>query len=167
MTPPPPRSAPPLAPAGVASPMIGGARSHFTEYNREHARIPRDVDGVVIATTPLFHSLGTEQLVESLAVQRLIARADRSRWRAARPCTSGRSHSDPRFNNVATAPEPHPTRDDLAEGYGAQFTGAADRRQTAPGARRVDCRERCGPRDPGGGEPGVVRGVGTPRHPLC
>lgn len=120
-----------LAAAGVATPMIAGARSHFTEYNREHARIPGDVDGVVIATTPLFHSLGTEQLVESLAVQRLIAEQTVSMARAA-PVHVGPISLRPRFNNVATGAAPAPTRDDLRDGYGAEFTGAADPRQSAP-----------------------------------
>lgn len=38
----------------------------------------------------------------------------------------------PRFNNVATAPQPGPTRDDLTEGYGAEFTSEPDDRQRAP-----------------------------------
>ena len=38
----------------------------------------------------------------------------------------------PRYNDVATTPQPLPTRTDLPEGYGAEFTGAADPRQSAP-----------------------------------
>lgn len=120
-----------LARDGRKVPVIGGARSHFTEYNREHARIPTDLDGVVIATTPLFHALGTEQLIESVAMQRLIAQQAVEMADGA-PVHIGPIALRPRFNNVATAPQPAPTRDDLAEGYGAQFTGADDPRQFAP-----------------------------------
>lgn len=120
-----------LRAAGVDAPVIGGARSHFTEYNREHDGIPSDLDGIVIATTPLFHSLGTEQLVESLAVQRLIAEQTLTMANGG-PVHIGPVTLRPRFNNVATAAPPAPTRADLAEGYGAEFTGADDPRQSAP-----------------------------------
>jgi hypothetical protein len=120
-----------LADAGVVAPVIGGARSHFTEYNRERARIPDDLDGIVIATTPLFHALGTEQLVESVAVQRVIALQTVATAGGA-PVHVGPVALRPRFNNVATAPEPGPTRSDLADGYGAEFTGAVDPRQSSP-----------------------------------
>lgn len=113
---------------GVAIPIRGGARSHFTEFNREHSRIPDDVEGVTVTTTPLFHSIDTEQLVEALAMQRLIA-AQTVGMAAALPVHIGPVTLRPRFNNVATAPERRPIRLDLSEGYGAQFTGADDERQ--------------------------------------
>ena len=117
--------------AGLAVPVLGGARSHFTELNREQGRIARDVDGITLNTTPLFHTLDTEQLVEALPIQRLIAEqaveiAD------GLPVHIGPVSLRPRFNNVATTPEPAPSRADLSEGYGAQFTGASDLRQRAP-----------------------------------
>src|SRR5690606_10038132 len=62
-----------LASAGLSVPILSGARSHFTELNREQHEVPRDVDGLAVNTTPLFHSLDTEQLVEALPMQRLIA----------------------------------------------------------------------------------------------
>ena len=60
--------------AGVRAADRRGSRAHFTELNREWDTIPREVDGVAFSMTPLFHSLGTEQLIESVAVQRTIAR---------------------------------------------------------------------------------------------
>ena len=116
--------------------------------------------------TPLFHSLGTEQLVESLAMQRLIAEQTAA-WRAAAPVHVGPVTLRPRFNNVATAPQPAPTTTDLAEGYGAEFTGADDPRIGAPELRGVDDRERCGARHPRRREHRVLRGVGPARHPLA
>ncbi|KAA9108140.1 hypothetical protein [Microbacterium rhizomatis] len=120
-----------LARADVELPILGGTRSHFTELNRERDRVPDDVDGIVFATTPLFHTVGTEQLVESLAVQRLIARQAVA-GAADRDVVVGPVTLRARFNNVATEPELRPTRLDLRDGYGAAFTGAADPRQSAP-----------------------------------
>ena len=120
-----------LKAADVRMPIIAGSRAHFTELNREWDIIPRDVDGVAFSTTPLFHSLGTEQLVEAVAVQRTIARqavalAD------GLPVHVGPVTLRPRYNDVATTPPSLPTRSDLEHGYGAEFTGAADPRQAAP-----------------------------------
>ncbi|MGM7698069.1 hypothetical protein [Microbacterium sp. A84] len=119
-----------LSAAGLAIPIRGGARSHFTELNREHRRIPDDVEGITITTTPLFHSLDTEQLVEALAMQRLIA-TQTVEMAAGLPVHIGPVTLRPRFNNVATTPQSAPTLTDLSQGYGAQFTGADDERQDA------------------------------------
>lgn len=120
-----------MAASGLAVPVLAGARSHFTELNREQARIARDVDGIVVNTTPLFHTLDTEQLVEALGIQRLIAEQAVS-IADGLPVHIGPVALRPRFNNVATTPEPAPTRTELSEGYGAAFTGAVDTRQGAP-----------------------------------
>ncbi|MFB7251270.1 hypothetical protein [Microbacterium sp. NPDC056234] len=120
-----------LESAGLSVPVLAGARSHFTELNREQARIEHEVTGIVVNTTPLFHTLDTEQLVEALAMQRLIAEQSVSIADGA-PVHIGPVSLRPRFNNVATTPEPAPRRTDLSEGYGAEFTGAVDSRQDAP-----------------------------------
>jgi len=120
-----------LIDSGVNAPVIGGTRSHFTELNREQHRIPRDVDGIAHTTTPLFHTLDTEQLVEALQMQRLIAE-QAVRIADGLPVHIGPVSLRPRFNNVATMPEAAPTRDDLRDGYGSQFTGGVDERQRAP-----------------------------------
>jgi hypothetical protein len=120
-----------LRSAGLEAPVIGGSRAHFTELNREWDLIPRDLDGVAFSTTPLFHSLGTEQLVEAVAVQRTIAR-QAVELAGGLPVHVGPVTLRPRYNDVATTPPTLPSRDDLAEGYGAEFTGSADPRQRAP-----------------------------------
>ncbi|WP_106815336.1 hypothetical protein [Microbacterium timonense] len=112
-------------------PVVGGARSHFTELNREHHRLPRGLDGIVFSSTPLFHSLSGAQLVEALPMQRLVARqgvaiAD------GLPVHIGPISLRPHFNDVATTPPPLPVHDDLREGYGSALIEAADARQTAP-----------------------------------
>ena len=120
-----------LGSAGIRAPLLAGARSHFTELNREQATIPRDTAGIVVTTTPLFHALDTEQLVEAVAVQRLVAE-ETVRIAEGREVHIGPVALRPRYNNVATTAQPAPTRSDLADGYGAQFTGADDERQGAP-----------------------------------
>jgi hypothetical protein len=115
---------------GLRPPVVAGSRAHFTELNREWHIIPRQVEGIAFSTTPLFHSVGTEQLVESVAVQRTIAR-QAVRLADGLPVHIGPVTLRPRYNDVATTPPPTPTRQDLSEGYGAQFTGAADPRQQA------------------------------------
>lgn len=119
-----------LARAGVDAPVVGGARSHFTELNREYHRLPPGLAGVVFSITPLFHSIGTDQLVESLAVQRVIAR--QAAAMTSRPVHIGPVTLRPRFNDVATTPPRLSTRDDLRDGYGPALLPATDPRQRAP-----------------------------------
>ena len=64
-------------------------------------------------------------------MQRLVAEQT-VEFAAGRPVHVGPITLRPRFNNVATGPQPGPTRTDLDEGYGAEFTGAADPRQQSP-----------------------------------
>jgi len=120
-----------LRAVGLRTGVLAGARSHFTELNRDQHRIPRDVDGIAVNTTPLFHSGDTEQLVEALAMQRLIAEQT-VQIADGLPAHIGPLSLRPRFNNVATTAQPMPARDDLAEGFGAAFTGVSDERQRAP-----------------------------------
>ncbi|WP_052676315.1 hypothetical protein [Microbacterium hydrocarbonoxydans] len=120
-----------LRAAQPTAPIMGGTRSHFTELNREQRRIPRDVEGLLFTTTPLFHTLDTEQLVESVAMQRLVAEQS-VRIADGRPVHIGPVSLRPRFNNVATTPESAPAKSDLSEGFGAAFTGGVDERQSAP-----------------------------------
>ncbi|MGN6219735.1 MAG: hypothetical protein ACTHNQ_09535 [Microbacterium sp.] len=117
--------------AGVETDVVGGARSHFTELNREHHRLPRGLDGIVFSSTPLFHSLSTAQLVESLPIQRLVA-AQAVEIAGGLPVHIGPISLRPHFNDVATTAPPVPTHDDLRDGYGSALTPAADPRQGSP-----------------------------------
>lgn len=111
-------------------PVVGGSRAHFTELNRERHRLPDDLDGVAVTATPLFHARDTEQLVESVPMQRLIAQQTVG-YADGAPVHIGPICIRPRFNDVATVAQPSPTRTDLAAGYGAEFTGANDPRQSS------------------------------------
>src|SRR5699024_6512150 len=119
-----------LESAGVEATVVGGARSHFTEYNRQHHLVPQGVGGIVFGITPLFHELGTRQLVESVAMQRLIAY--QATTMTALPVHIGPVTLRPRFNNVATTPAMRSTASDLGAGYGPALLEATDGRQDAP-----------------------------------
>lgn len=116
---------------GIDVPVVGGTRSHFTELNREQDRLPDDLDGILFSITPLFHAPGTDQLVESLAMQRLTA-AQSVRIARGVPVHIGPVTLRPRFNNVATTAPPMPVHGDLREGYGPHLLDADDERQDAP-----------------------------------
>ena len=98
-----------LAHAGLEIPVVGGARAHFTELNRERGRIPDDVDGIVFSITPLFHSRTTEQLVESIGMQRLVAE-QAVRLAGGAALHIGPVTLRPRFNDVATVACPDARR---------------------------------------------------------
>ncbi|CAH0140174.1 hypothetical protein [Microbacterium sp. Bi128] len=117
--------------AGLDAAVVGGARSHFTELNREHHRLPGGLDGVVFSTTPLFHSLSGAQLIEAIPMQRLVA-TQGVRIAAGLPVHIGPISLRPHFNNVATTPPPTPPQDDLGEGYGPALIDSVDPRQSAP-----------------------------------
>jgi hypothetical protein len=91
----------------------------------------RFILGLATTVTPLFHALGTEQLIESVAMQRLVAEQTVS-YSGGMPVHIGPVCLRPRFNNVTTTEQPRPAGYDLTEGYGAEFTGFVDARQTAP-----------------------------------
>lgn len=116
---------------GIRIPIIGGSRAHFTELNRERHRLPSDLDGLAVTLTPLFHSVDTEQLVESVAMQRLVAEESVA-FADGLPVHIGPISLRPRFNDVAASPPPVSPHADLRDGFGAQFTGIDDERQSAP-----------------------------------
>jgi len=119
-----------LAAAGIDVPVVGGARTHFTEFHRGHALLPDELDGVCFALTPLFHSRTTAQLVESLAVLPLIAR--QAVDLAGVPVHVGPVTLRPHVDAVATTPEPVTASPDLRDGYGPALIDSIDPRQSAP-----------------------------------
>ncbi|WP_307225195.1 hypothetical protein [Microbacterium arborescens] len=116
--------------SGLAVPVVGGVRSHFTELNREQHRLPRGLAGLTFSVTPLFHSRDTEQLVESLAMQRLVA-TQAVEIGGGVPVHVGPVTLRPHFNDVATTAPPRPAASDLSAGYGTHLTDADDPRQHA------------------------------------
>lgn len=150
-----------MARAGLRVPIAGGVRTHFTELNREHHRLPTGLDGIGFAVTPLFHDPSTAQLVESVAMQRLVA-SQAVRLADGVPVDIGPIGLLPHVNAVATTAEPRPTVADLRRGYGPALLAAADPRQgaielaawtiasaaalTVPGVRSLSYFEEWGPR---------------------
>lgn len=110
--------------------LVAGARSHFTELNRNQTFPRENLSAVCFSSTPMFHSRDTAQLIEAVAMQRLTVE-NAIRIADGIPVHVGPITLRPRFNNVATTLQPGPARSDLQEGYGAQFTGLADPRQSA------------------------------------
>jgi hypothetical protein len=95
-----------VLPAGL--PLVAGARSHFTELNREWETVLAAApDALAFATTPLFHTLEAEQLVEAVAMQRLLAEQLTARAPEL-PVHIGPITLRARFANVATRPQPVP-----------------------------------------------------------
>lgn len=111
--------------------IIVGARSHFTELNRNFAGLPESWDGLSFSITPMFHALNTEQLVESIAMQRLVA-SQAVEMAGGKEVHIGPITLRPRFNNVATEKPEIPEVFDLSAGYGAEWFGANDQRQQSP-----------------------------------
>ena len=154
-----------LAAAGIDVAVVGGARSHFTELNREQHRIPEDLDGLTVTVTPLFHAQGTEQLVESIAMQRLVAEqtvAARGRTARARRADRVATAVQPSRDRSPAWTDPHRSR----RGLRRRVHRSRRRAPAVPRARGLDDRERGGPGRARGREHRVLRGVGGTRHPL-
>ncbi|RXZ67708.1 hypothetical protein [Agromyces albus] len=112
--------------------LIGGARSHFTELNRQHHELPADLQGITFAMTPQMHATERAQLVESIAMQATVVR-DAVRIADGRPVHVGPMTLRSRFNAVATSGGgARIATAALAEGYGAELVeGATDPRQAS------------------------------------
>lgn len=113
--------------------LVGGTRAHFTELNRNHARLERWTGPVAFSITPFMHDRGGHQLVESLGMQAVVV-ADAVRIADGRPLHVGPVTLGARYNAVATtrasagdASDPEPRA-----GFGAEHVpGATDERQSA------------------------------------
>jgi hypothetical protein len=92
--------------AGLTAELVGGARSHFTEVNRRLADLPA-TGGLAFATTPGAHNLERAQLVEAIAMQRLVATTAVG-LAAGRPVHVGPVTLRPRYLTFASRPLPAP-----------------------------------------------------------
>jgi hypothetical protein len=113
------------------SALLGGARSHFTELNREHGRLPADIPELTFSLTPQMHATERAQLIESIPMQATVVR-NAGQIAGKRLVHVGPITLRPRFNAVATT-DPRAGGDrELERGYGAQLVdGATDQRQSA------------------------------------
>ncbi len=113
--------------------LVGGTRAHFTELNRNHARLERWTGPMAFSITPFMHDRGGHQLVESLGMQAVVV-ADAVRIADGRPLHVGPVTLGARYNAVATTrASAGDSRDpELRAGFGAEHVpGATDDRQSA------------------------------------
>ncbi len=112
--------------------LYGGARSDFTELNRHHDRLPRDLPALCFSMTPQVHATDARQVVASVAMQRLVT-AQAVTTAGGRPVHVGPVTLRPRYN-PSVVPRPDAAAD-LSQGYGAHLVPlATDPRQAAPAA---------------------------------
>ncbi|WP_284754716.1 hypothetical protein [Arthrobacter sp. efr-133-R2A-120] len=86
---------------GFSGALLAGARSHFTELNRNAGRLPPDADAVSFSITPQMHATEVPHVVETLPMQRLVA-LNALRIGSGRPLHLGPVTLKARFNAVAT-----------------------------------------------------------------
>lgn len=91
--------------------LVGGARSHFTELNRTHHRLPT-FPSWTTSITPQMHARDTFQLEESIAMQRRVI-LDAGEIAGGRAVHVGPVTLRPRFNAVRTTSDPEHTTGDL------------------------------------------------------
>ena len=119
---------------GLDAGLLGGARSHFTELNRRHQDLPSDLPALAFSVTPQMHAVERSQLVESIAMQRLVAEnavgiAD------GRPVNIGPVTLRARYNAVATTAPVAEGDASVEHGYGAELVPeATDPRQSSGAA---------------------------------
>lgn len=102
---------------GFQGELVAGARSHFTELNRNRDSAREDADGVTYSITPQMHTSEPDAIIETLPMQTLTAQ-DALRIGRGRPLHIGPVTLAYRFNAVATQPpleEELPTRDILQD----------------------------------------------------
>lgn len=148
------------ATTGLDLELTAGARSHFTEFNREIHAIPEDADSFTFPSTPQMHMQETWHVISSVAALGDVLDSAA----ALHPASTlhlGPVTLRPRMNAVATRPDLVDRSD--ADGYGAHLVpGASDPRQhsrwaaawaaamilkaATAGARSVTLAELAGPR---------------------
>ncbi len=106
---------------GFTGELLAGARSHFTELNRNSHRIPKDADALTYSITPQMHASEPAATFETLAIQRLTAK-QALRIGQGKPLHIGPLTIAPRFNAVATS-RPSPDEDKPVEAA-ENFTAA-------------------------------------------
>jgi hypothetical protein len=113
--------------------LVGGTRAHFTELNRNHARLDRWTGPVAFSVTPFMHDRAGHQLVESLDMQAVVV-AEAVRIADGRPLHVGPVTLGARYNAVATTKAGAGVTADpeLRAGFGAELVpSATDDRQSA------------------------------------
>ncbi|MCA4134193.1 hypothetical protein [Arthrobacter sp. M4] len=87
---------------GFAGTLLAGARSHFTELNRNADRLPAESPALAYSITPQMHATEVPHIVETLPIQRLTA-LNALRISDGRPLHVGPVTLKARFNAVSTS----------------------------------------------------------------
>lgn len=157
---------------GFTGALLAGARSHFTELNRNADRLPSNADAVSFSITPQMHATEVPHVVETLPMQRLVA-LNALRIGSGRPLHLGPVTLKARFNAVATegddaAAEAMATDPLQHEGFTAAWLLGSIAALSLPGVESVSYFEAAGPRGirgPGGLTPagGLLAAVAAVR----
>ncbi|MCZ9882216.1 hypothetical protein [Arthrobacter sp. B2a2-09] len=135
---------------GFTGALLAGARSHFTELNRNADRLPSDADAVTFSITPQMHATEVPHVVETLPMQRLVA-LNALRIGSGRPLHLGPVTLKARFNAVATegddaAAEAMATDPLQPETFTAAWLLGSIAALSVPGVESVSYFEATGPR---------------------
>ncbi len=137
---------------GFTGQLVGGTRAHFTELNRQIEQIPADAQALSFSITPQMHATEDQHLVDSLAMQRVVAE-NALRLAGGRPVLVGPITLARRFNAVATSAAPDPALDALraidprqATEFAGAWTLASVASLAAAGVAGLCYFETCGPR---------------------
>ncbi|WP_258803589.1 hypothetical protein [Pseudarthrobacter sp. NS4] len=132
--------------------LLSGARSHFTELNRQRDSIRPDADAITYSITPQMHATEVPHIVESLPIQRQTA-LNALHLGSGKPLHIGPVTLKARFNAVSAHGAYDPatleamTTDPLqAEEFTAAWLLGSINALTVPGVESVSYFEASGPR---------------------
>ncbi|MFJ6158602.1 hypothetical protein ACIQF8_14995 [Pseudarthrobacter sp. NPDC092184] len=101
---------------GFNGSLLAGARSHFTELNRNSGRMPSDFDALTFSITPQMHSTEPAHIIDSVPIQRVVAQ-NALRLGGGKPLHVGPVTLKPRFNAVATSGKGTGVESDELQGH--------------------------------------------------
>lgn len=136
---------------GFAGMLLAGARSHFTELNRNAGALPVDAPAVAFSITPQMHATEVAHMVDTLPIQRLAAQ-NALRLGSGRPLHLGPVTLKARFNAVATSGEDGTAAEAMAtdplqsETFAAAWMLGSIAALSIPGVDSVSYFEASGPR---------------------
>lgn len=142
---------------GFTGLLLAGARSHFTELNRNAGILPPDAQALTFSITPQMHATEVPHIVETLPMQRLAV-LNALRIGSGRPLHIGPVTLKARFNAVATegddaAAEAMATDPLQPEPFTAAWLLGSIAALSVPGVESLSYFEAAGPRGirgPGG-----------------
>ncbi|HEX8488557.1 MAG TPA: hypothetical protein VF642_08445, partial [Propionibacteriaceae bacterium] len=138
---------------GSPAMLVAGARSHFTELNRQRDLLPDEAGALTFSLTPQMHAFEVSHLVDSLAGQRSVVLSALA-LAGGRPLHVGPITLRQRFNAVATSADAAPEPPDPLQStpFTAAWTLGSVAALTVPGIESLTYYELEGPGGLGGDE---------------